>query len=274
MNSEWDYLSRVTIGQYVPRLSFLHRMDARLRILLFLFLILGVTIAHSLVMVVVAVAGVLAALLLSRIPLRYVLKGLLPPLPLILILAVIRIALNAGPDPAPVLLRIGNWGLSWRDLGLGLNLIVRFADLIILLGLGSACISTSELIKGLRALLQPLEKLHLPVMDAVMVVQVTLRFIPLLALNAERIAKAQASRGAAWGKNSGGILSRARQILPLLIPLFVNGLKKAELMALAMDARGYRSWGRSPATTFKKIQPLDLLAVLVASSVPVLAILF
>lgn len=274
MSSEWDYLSRVNIGQYLPLASVVHRMDVRMRILLFTFLVVGVTIAHTPVMLAAGALFTLLVLLLSRVPVRYVLRGLLTPLPYILLLAVIQVLFNSTPDPASLLMQIGGWKLSLNDLAIGLMMIVRFACLIVTLGLGSSCIATPELIKGLRALLGPLEKLHFPVRDLVMVVQVTLRFTPFLAIGAERIAKAQAARGAAWGGGRGGIVQRVRQVVPLLVPLFTTSLRKAEMLALAMDARGYRSTGATAVMRGKRIRPLDGLAVAAALALLVLAILF
>ena len=103
--------------------------------------------------------------------------------------------------------------------------------LVLLFGLASFCLSTPDLIKGLGSLMRPLEWLHLPVRDFILILQVTLRFIPLLALTAERIAKAQASRGADWGGKRGGLVARVRRVVPILVPLFVNALRKAEIMA-------------------------------------------
>ncbi len=274
MSNEWDYLSRVTIGQFLPLPYPIHRMDVRLRILLFIFLLACVTIAHTPLMLGIMVLVTILVLLISRVPVKFVLKGLLPPLPFILILAVIQIVFNASADSAPIFLQIHTWQLSLNDLFIGLTLVIRFGCLIILLSLSSLCISTTDLIKGLGALLKPLAFLHFPVRDAVMVIQITLRFIPFLALSAERIAKAQASRGAVWGKGSGGLFSRARQFIPLLVPLFLTSLQKAEVTALAMDARGYRSTGKNPPLEKKKIQPLEIAAVCAALGFVVLAVLF
>ena len=104
------------------------------------------------------------------------------------------------------------------------------------------------MVLGLDRLLRPLAALGLPTQDFVLMVQVSLRFLPLLAREAERIAKAQASRGAEWGTGRGGLLRRARQALPILVPLFLTTLQRAETMAVAMEARGYRGKGRASMT--------------------------
>jgi energy-coupling factor transport system permease protein len=138
-------------------------------------------------------------------------------------------------------LRIGSLIISSEDLLAGLVVILRFTGFIAVLGLTAASLSESEITRALESLLSPLSVLHIPIRDFVMAVQVTLRFLPLLAQTAERIAKAQASRGANWQSNRWNIVQQVRQIIPIIVPLFVSSLRKAEAMALAMDARGYGS---------------------------------
>jgi energy-coupling factor transport system permease protein len=95
------------------------------------------------------------------------------------------------------------------------------------------------MITGLDHLLSPLRRIGIQTMDLVMMIQVTLRFLPLLAISAERIAKAQASRGAQWGTGKSGLVAQVRRVVPLIVPLFLTTLRRSESMALAMDARAY-----------------------------------
>jgi energy-coupling factor transport system permease protein len=201
--SRYEFLRNVTIGQYLPTGSVLHQLDPRAR-LVGLFLLVGaVTLTTSLPGLGIAIAAALLGMVVGRIPARYALRGLLPPLPFLLILAVLQVLFNAGKDSTPLL---NLWGLviSGNDILLGVMLILRFFALILVLSLTTFITSTSELTNGLQALLAPLGRLGLPVHDFVLVVQVTLRFIPLLAQSAERIAKAQAARGVEWGVGKGG----------------------------------------------------------------------
>jgi energy-coupling factor transport system permease protein len=134
------------------------------------------------------------------------------------------------------------WGIihiTEAGLWAALFLLVRFIALILALSLMSFCLSTSEAITGLSELLSPLDKIGVHTMDFVMIFQVAMRFLPLLAQSAERIAKAQASRGAEWGTGRGGLIAQVRSIVPLIVPLFLISLRRAETMALAMDARAY-----------------------------------
>jgi energy-coupling factor transport system permease protein len=177
---------------------------------------------------------------LGRIPLRYALRGVMTPLPFLAILAVLQVFFNPHLPGSPVVIAVGQVVVTLADLAIGARLLARFFALILGLGLASFTLSTSEMTSGLNSLLAPLARLKLPVQDFVMMVQVTLRFLPLLAQTAERIAKAQASRGADWDAR-GNLLARVRQILPMIVPLFLISLHRAENMALAMDARAYGS---------------------------------
>ena len=243
--SNFEFMQRMTFGQYLPTGSPLHRLDARARIVIFTAFLMAVTIVKGIPSLVFSLVLACIGLLLARVPLGYALKGLLPPLPFLVILAVIQVLMRSwGTETALAQF----WVLRVTTQGLleGSMLLLRFASLVLWLSLSSFTLSISELILGLNLLLRPLRRLRLPVDDIVLMVQVTVRFIPFLTQSAERIVKAQASRGAAWGKGSGSLLQRVRQALPMIVPLFLNSLHRAENLALAMDARGY---GGSTART-------------------------
>ncbi|MBI4928586.1 MAG: energy-coupling factor transporter transmembrane protein EcfT [Anaerolineae bacterium] len=239
--SQFEFLRSVPIGQYLPVDSVLHRLDPRARILAYVLLVLSITFSRQIGGLVVAVALVLVLLQIGRIPLRYALKGLVPPLPFLLFLALLQVFFNNAPPTPPVLLSFWIVEITISDVLAGVMLLVRFTALILALGLTTYTLSTSEMTQGLNVLLRPLGSLGIPAQDLVMMVQVTLRFLPMLAQGAERIAKAQASRGADWDSGGGNILARIRQVTPVIIPLFISSLNRAENMALAMDARAYGS---------------------------------
>ncbi|HOT90231.1 MAG TPA: energy-coupling factor transporter transmembrane component T [Anaerolineae bacterium] len=236
---DFEFLRFVNIGQYLPTGSPIHRLDPRARLLAGLVLLMAVTVAPHWGGVLIALITLITLLKIARVPLGYALKGLAAPLPFLAFLALLQVFF--GPrDGVPLLVNWGPLAISPASLLNGALLLARFAALILTLGLISFCISTTEIVHGLDALLAPFTKIGLPTHAFVLMVQVTLRFLPLLALEAERIAKSQASRGAEWGTGRGGVLRRARQAFPLLIPLFLTGLQRAENLALAMEARGYR----------------------------------
>ncbi|KAF0111183.1 MAG: cobalt/nickel transport system permease protein [Chloroflexi bacterium] len=237
--SEFDFLSRVTLGQYMPTGSILHRLDPRIKIISFTLLLMVLTFTTSKIGLGIGILVLLIGIVFSKVKLTYALKGLIPPLPFLLIIAALQVFFNAGVESSPILVSIGSVKVTMAGLWAGLTLLIRFTSLILCLSLASFCISTSEMIQGLQLLFKPLNRIKIHTMDLVMVIQVMLRFIPFLAQTAERIAKAQASRGAEWGVKTRGLWSRVRQIVPLILPLFLISLRRADNLALAMDARAY-----------------------------------
>lgn len=238
--NEFEFLRDLPIGQYIPQDSLVHRLDPRARILAFTLLILALTFTPHTVGLVLGLAAGGAGWGLARLHPGPAIKGWRTALPFLVFLAILQVIFNVGPDTGAVVLQTSWITITSHDVMAGVNLIIRFSAFITILGLASSVLSASDITRGSEALLRPLKRLGFPAHDFVMVVQVTLRFFPLLAQTAERIAKAQASRGADWNAR-GNIIARARRTAPLLVPLFVVSLRRAENLALAMDARAYGS---------------------------------
>jgi energy-coupling factor transport system permease protein len=237
--NEFDFMRNLPFGQYLSLDTPLERLDCRARIISFVLILAALTLTRNLAGLAFGLVVILLSLLIMRFPLRFALRGLLSPLPFLLILAVLQVFFNARPDEGARFFQFGANVVAVSDLMTGLILLLRFMALILGLTIASQSLSTSEITHGLESLLTPLKWMRFPVHDLVVIIQVSLRFIPLLAQVAERIAKAQASRGAAWQKGRGGFVSRVKLIIPLILPLFLTSLRRAENMALAMDARGY-----------------------------------
>lgn len=240
-SSEFEFLRGLPFGPFIPVDSPFHRLDPRTRILIVVILVTAFTASRSPIGLIVGLVFSLIGWWISRVPFEPLLRGWRAAAPWLLLLALLQILLRTGGADQPVLFKVGPFAASAADLWMGAALLLRFAGLMLVLGLGAASISESDLTHGLEALLRPLRALRLPVSDFVTAIQVTLRFFPLLAQTAERIAKAQASRGADWQSAGWNIPKRVRQIAPLIVPLFVVSLRRAENMALAMDTRGYGS---------------------------------
>ncbi|HCS40683.1 MAG TPA: hypothetical protein DIW44_14015 [Anaerolineaceae bacterium] len=265
--NEFDFLSRITLGQYFPTNSVIHRRDPRVKIAGFTLLVLFITFSTSKIGLAVAILALLAGVMLSKVKLSFALKGLLPPLPWLLIIAVIQVFFITGPVGTPTLLTLGKLNITMIGVWSGIMLLVRFTALILCISLASFTISTSEMIQGLGLLLKPLNKLGIHTSDLVMVVQVMLRFIPFLAQTAERIAKAQASRGGNWSDRTRSVITRIRQVVPLLIPLFVISLRRAENMALAMDARAYGYLPQRTSFHEFKLRWFDVIFLLICATI-------
>ena len=272
--SNFEFSRNLSIGQYLPLNSIIHRLDPRARLLSAIFILGTVTLATHWPGLLAGLAITFIFWALGRIPLKLGLRCLLTPLPFLLILGVLQVFFNPYPDSSPIWFTVFGDKISGIDLLAALTLILRFVVLILGLSLMSFCLSTSELGHGLEALLRPFERFGLPTYDLVMVVQVTLHFLPLLGQTAERIAKAQASRGGDWGSGKGGFIARARQVIPLIVPLFLVSLRRAENLALAMDARGYG--GKLHRTSmielhFRFKDTLAVMIALIASALIILA---
>jgi len=261
VSQSFEYLRLVSFGQYLPLDSPIHRRDARVKLLALLVIVLACVFTQRLIGLLLGGLLALVVLRLASIPLGYALRGLLPPLPFILVLGVLQILFVSARSPDTWLIHWGWLGINFQGIEAGIMLGLRFTALILWLMLASYCLSNTELVSGLEQLLSPFSRLGIPARDIAMSVQVAMRFVPFLALTMERIAKAQASRGAVWGTRRGGLLERVRQMLPLFVPLFLNGLHKAEMLALAMEARGYSNPAARKHLSMGKLGPRDWLAL-------------
>ncbi|MBI9047494.1 MAG: energy-coupling factor transporter transmembrane protein EcfT [Anaerolineaceae bacterium] len=239
--SDFDFLQRASLGVYEYRDSWLHKRDPRVMLVSTILFIGTVIFSQSITGLILAWVIVFGLSFIAKIPFHQVMKILWRPLPFILILAVLQLFLLKSPGQENIFFQICFLSATPTGLLGALRLLLRFLALILGFSLVSFCVPSKELVQGLELLLRPLTKWKIPVYDMVLIFQVTLRFIPLLARTAERTAKAQAARGADWGTKKQGLVQKVKQIIPLIIPLFMSGLNKAENLALAMDARGYGS---------------------------------
>jgi energy-coupling factor transport system permease protein len=239
--SEFEYLNNLSMGQYLPIRSFVHQRDPRAKLIAATLFVFSLTLSNSLTGVAIGLIAVLLLLLLSRIPVGYTFRGLLRPLPFLLFLAVLQVIISPHPANTEPILRILGIEIFIEGIRAAILLLMKFIGLIVLFSIISATISTLELIHGLDLLLKPLKWTGIQTEAAAMTIQIAFRFVPFLAISAERIAKAQASRGADWGSGRMNLVKKVRQIVPLLVPLFSSSLRQAETLADAMLARGYES---------------------------------
>lgn len=239
--SDFEYLKNLSMGQYLPIQSFIHRRDPRVKLIAAALLIFSLTLTRSLIGLGIGLIVVFLLLILSRVPAVYALRGLLPPLPFLLILAVLQVFISPHSANSEPILWILGIGIFVEGIQAAILLLMKFFGLIMLFTIISASISTLELIHGLDLLFKPLNRFGIRTDAAAMTVQIAFRFVPFLAISAERIAKAQASRGAEWGSGRMNLVKKVRQIVPLLVPLFSSSLRQAETLADAMLARGFES---------------------------------
>lgn len=227
-------LSDITLGQYFPGSSAVHRMDPRTKIL--------VTIAYVVILFVASnwagfvLSGLFLALIvaISGIPVKSVLRGVKPILPLILFTAILNMFFVGGTE-------IWRWGflrLTVEGIGMAITMAVRIVLLIMGTSLLTYTTSPIALTDAIEQLLKPLNKIHFPVHEMAMMMTIALRFIPTLIEETDKIMAAQKARGA--DLESGNLMQRMKALIPILIPLFISAFRRAEELALAMECRCYQ----------------------------------
>lgn len=241
MSAEFELTRNITIGQYLPTGSIVHRLDPRFKLAAFVILILAIAICGT-------YAGNLFGLLvclwlfhLARIPLRYGLSGVKPAVPFILILAVLQLLFYGEiARGGTIYLQYGIVTISSESVRLVIVSAMRFVEVIFLSSVLTLSTSTTELTHGMERLLRPLAAIRFPVHAFALIITIAIRFVPTFALEMEKMMKAQASRGADFGTGEWWrIVKRTKDMLPILIPLFNVALSRAEDLILAMEARCY-----------------------------------
>ena len=244
-----DLFKGLVLGQYVPVDSIVHRLDPRTKILatvLLLGVLFGVGAFAGLALLTAFLAGVA---LIARIGLRYLLRGI-RPLFWLLVFAVVLQVFFGEPGGHP----IARWGpvvVTRENVTQAAFYGWRLILLVLSTTLMTLVTSPVEFTDGLERLLRPLQRVGVPAHDLAMMMTIALRFIPTLLEEAEKIMKAQMARGAEFSR--GSLATRARALIPLLVPLFVSAFRRADALAVAMEARCYRGGeGRT------RMRPLEL----------------
>ncbi|MDI6601304.1 MAG: energy-coupling factor transporter transmembrane protein EcfT [Thermoanaerobacteraceae bacterium] len=247
-------LRDITIGQYVPGESVIHRLDPRTKILLTLIFIISLFIIVKFSGYIIAAAFLFGVIYLSRIPIKYTVKGLRG----ILIILLITILINMFMTPGRVLwsflfLRITYEGLT-QAVFMGLRLV------FLIVGTSLLTLTTPPIIMtdGIEYLLKPFRPIGVPAHELAMMMTIALRFIPTLMEETDKIMKAQMARGADF--ESGNVLNRARSMVPLLVPLFINAFRRADELAIAMEARCYKGGEGRTRLHELKYSPKDYIA--------------
>ena len=258
---DFEFLRNITIGQYLPGDSIIHRLDPRTKLSVFLFITAAVTFSISYSANIVLVLVTLSLVLLSGIPLRYVFSGLKPALPLIIVLAILQLLFYGDAfTPYGMATRtIFKWG--WIHITNGsVQLVIvsalRFVELLFLTSLLTNTTTLTDITHGMENMLQPFSRIGVPSHELSLVATIALRFVPLLAEQLEIIMKAQASRGADIAhKGKLQFVTTARQVAALIVPLFIDALRRAEDLILAMQARCYVGGrGRSSLVRLKFVR--------------------
>jgi energy-coupling factor transport system permease protein len=246
MSDEFEFVRYVTIGQFMPTGSVVHGLDPRAKLLAAGLFVVAIAIAQTVPTTTILLVALLAIAVLARIPLTYLLRGLVPMLPILIVLGALQLIFQGQADRTGTVLwqwwflRLTTFTVQWVVVTL-----FRVADFIFLASLLTLTTSTTQLTHGAESLLRPFRRLGLPAHELALVMTVALRFVPILAEEVDRLAKAQASRGGNIGENNRWRPDRVvRARLPLIVPLFLSALRRGEELIIAMEARCYVSGAR------------------------------
>ena len=224
----------ITIGQYYPADSVLHKMDPRAKLVGTLVFIISVFVFHTFPGYAVATIFLAAMIILSKVPVKFMFKGLKA----IVMLLMITVVFNIFLTPGKVLWQWGILHVTEEGLKLAGRMAIRLTYLVIGSSLMTLTTTPNQLTDGLERLLRPLNKLHVPIHEIAMMMSIALRFIPILMEETDKIMKAQIARGADF--ETGNIIQKAKNMIPLLVPLFISAFRRANDLAMAMEARCYR----------------------------------
>ncbi len=246
----------ITIGQYFPGNSVVHRLDSRVKILLDILYLVIIFTAQSYTGLLLSVLFMVFCYILSEIKLIMILKSIKPILPLMLFTGILNLFFIKGETPL-----FQWWVISIYPEGIRMAsfMLIRVVTLIVGMSLLTYTTSPIMLTDAIERLLTPLKKLKFPVHELSMMMTIALRFIPTLVEETDKIMAAQKARGAEL--DSGGLLKKAKALVPVLIPLFVSAFKRASELATAMECRCYRGGEGRTRLRQLKTAPRDYMAI-------------
>ncbi|MBR1989099.1 MAG: energy-coupling factor transporter transmembrane protein EcfT [Firmicutes bacterium] len=245
----------ITLGQYFPGESAIHRLDPRVKIIATLLFIIELFIVDNFIGFAIAAVYLGGVIAVSRVPLSFIVRGLKP----VIIILLFTFALNIFMVDGQII-----W--QWKFIHItveGVRLAVFMAIRIILLLIGSSmltlCTRPLSLTDGIERLLSPFKKIGLPAHEIAMMMTIALRFIPTLLEETDKIMKAQQARGADF--ESGGLIQKAKALIPILVPLFVSAFRIAMDLAMAMESRCYRGGEHRTRMHEMKLKGMDWAAI-------------
>ena len=251
-------LKDITLGQYFPGVSALHRMDPRTKLLMLVLYIVTLFVCKGLVPFALCVLGLALAIRVSRIPARLILKSLKP----LVVIIVFTGLLNILYTPGRTLVSFWILNITLEGIQTAATMITRILLLVASSSLLTYTTSPMSLTDALENLLSPLKKLHVPVHEFAMMMSIALRFIPTLIEETDKIMSAQKARGADF--ESGSLIQRAKALIPVLVPLFISAFRRADELACAMECRLYHGGGNRTRLHVLNYTKVDLYGGLAA----------
>lgn len=240
-------LEKMIFGRFIPGESFVHKMDPRSKLIFVFFFVFAVFLANNTVTYVILLAFTLLTIVASRIRLYFLLNGLKPIIFLIIFTFLMHILFT---KEGAVIVDLKIFKIYEEGLRQGIFISLRFLVLVLMTSILTLTTSPISITDGMEELLGPLKIIRLPVHELALMMSISLRFIPTLMDETDKILKAQLARGS--DITSGTIKERINAVIPLLVPLFVSAFKRAEDLAIAMEVRGYR--GGEGRTRYRQLK--------------------
>ena len=247
-------LKDITLGQFFPGDSLLHRLDPRTKIVLLFFFLAAIFVFDSPLAYAALTAFTAALIAVSRVPLLLMLKALKPLSWIIAFTFVIHLV----STPGDAFFHVWLFDLTWQGAAKGFFIALRLALLILLSALLTYTTSPLALTDALETLMQPAKRVGVPAHEIAMMMTIALRFVPTLIEEADKIMKAQQARGADF--TEGSVIERVKGFVPILVPLFISAFRRADDLALAMEARCYRGGVGRTQMKALRISSIDYVA--------------
>ena len=247
-------LKDITLGQFFPGDSLLHRLDPRTKIVLLFFFLAAIFVFDSPLAYAALTAFAAALIAVSRVPLLLMLKALKPLSWIIAFTFVIHLV----STPGDAFFHVWIFDLTWQGAAKGFFIALRLALLILLSALLTYTTSPLALTDALETLMQPAKRVGVPAHEIAMMMTIALRFVPTLIEEADKIMKAQQARGADF--TEGSVIERVKGFVPVLVPLFISAFRRADDLALAMEARCYRGGVGRTQMKALRISSIDYVA--------------
>ena len=248
-------LKDITLGQFFPGHSAIHRMDPRTKLILTIVYIVALFVAQNWISYLVMMAFLVFCIWLSKIPPKSILRGMKPLVFILVFTAVLNLFYTDG---GVELVRFGSLAITSEGLKRAIFMIWRILMLISGTFLLTYTTSPISLTDGLESLLNPLKRIHVPVHELSMMMSIALRFIPTLIEETDKIMNAQKARGADF--ETGSIIQRAKALVPILVPLFISAFRRADELATAMECRCYQGGEGRTKMKLLRFSRVDLCA--------------
>ena len=239
-------LKDITLGQYYQTESVIHKLDPRVKLVGTILYIISLFLFNHFTGYIAAALFLITVIKLSRVPFRFMVRGMKAVVFLLLLTVVFNLLLTPGEA------LISFWKLTITREGVRISIFMAIRLMFLIIGSSLMTLTTTpyNLTDGMEKLMNPLKRLHVPVHEIAMMMSIALRFIPILMEETDKIMKAQIARGADF--ESGNLIRKAKAMVPLLVPLFISAFRRANDLAMAMEARCYR--GGEGRTKMKPLQ--------------------